>query len=664
MSNLVFHNNFHRSNHHTVPMSGYPDSANDPIASEEYRFQGLFYNVFKDLNENVIGNSNSYNWWSTYITVSSNYVDWGKYPTTYTTVRSNSANWGNNKPFYTTYNTYSANWNSMYQTYTDNVKRWKEKFDGYQMYSNVSQINTRQKNFATTYDFYDKIDNITWDLSASQVAILAFQSNVNIEGFVGGKKGGIYNLMMISDASCVSEISAFFNYDKFKFPQNGTSVFVNSGIYLRKFEFICDGESLIGKYHTYEIVLEDRNLYYAGQGLLLYDDNIPLNPIVFNAGESLYPTLFSGLTIEGTEPYNSSSSVTIDVVSKYNNEFVFLFTSLSAMSAASPYGELGSQDRVDIVSPDITVIDALTGTTRIVLPKCDVYDQVNIITKAYGYISKILVNDEETKNIVFRPNGYQNHEIGHILLTKPIYNTTRIQEFYVKFATCAPVSTSYLSAGILLWLDAMDYSTVGFENSNNLNYITSISSKLSSDSVFFTSLTSVSSYYNTFPKQSFNYNLSSTHFKDLILSGDRDFLTFTMFTPVNSAMHTEWLWANGDYGIFKIPQSYSLGIGTPSNHYIYNYGKENKDKPICISTRYTKRYNVQETFINGGSIISQEQMYPIFDSTNNYTMIGGLNPLTGFSEYKLHEFVMYEGYKNNSQINEINEYLLDKWKIF
>ncbi len=663
MSTLAFHNNYHRSNHHTVPMSGFPDSGNDPIASEKYKFQGLFYNVFKDSDENTTGLSNSYNWWSTYVTVSSNYVDWGKYPTTYTTVKSNSANWQNNNDFYTTFNTYSANWNSMYQTYIENVVSWKEKFDGFEMFSDVAQINTRQKNFATEYQYFDKIENIVWDLSASQVAIFSFQSNVNIYDFVGGKKGGIYNLMIISDASCVPELTVTFNYEKFKFPQNGTNVFTNSGLYLRKFEFLCDGENLIGKCHTYEIVIEERLLYYSGQGITLYENGLRSNPIILEPNQIIDPALISGLTIQGGEPYNSSPSVTVDVNSKFNREFVFLFSAIGAMSAISPYGQLGSQDRIEIKDPDITAINALSTINTVVLPKCDIYDKVEITTKAYGYISKILVNDEETKNFVFNPNGYQNHEMGHILLNKPVYNTTRMQEVFVDFKTCAPVSTNYLSSGILLWLDAMDYSTVDFQNINFSNYITSLSSKLSGDSVYFTSSTSTSSYYNTFPKQSFNYSLSSTHYKDLVLSGNKDFLTFTLLTPANSSKNMEWLWANGDYGIFKIPQTYSLGIGTPSNYYIHEYGRVNRNEPICIATRYTKRYNVQETFINGGSIISQEQMYPVFDSSNNYTMIGGLNPLTGFSNYKLHEFIMYEGYKNNNQINEINQYLLDKWKF-
>ena len=41
--NARFHNKLHRKNHHTLPTTGYPDSAIDPIASPNEPFQGDFY---------------------------------------------------------------------------------------------------------------------------------------------------------------------------------------------------------------------------------------------------------------------------------------------------------------------------------------------------------------------------------------------------------------------------------------------------------------------------------------------------------------------------------------------------------------------------------------------------------------------------------------------
>lgn len=44
MSNQLYHNKWHGFNHFTVPLSTYPDSATDPIASDVYPFRGIFYN--------------------------------------------------------------------------------------------------------------------------------------------------------------------------------------------------------------------------------------------------------------------------------------------------------------------------------------------------------------------------------------------------------------------------------------------------------------------------------------------------------------------------------------------------------------------------------------------------------------------------------------------
>jgi len=63
--NARFHNKWHRRNHHSQPSPGYPDSANDPIASPEEPFWGDFYlkgtlsaqeNLWVDKNATIKGN--------------------------------------------------------------------------------------------------------------------------------------------------------------------------------------------------------------------------------------------------------------------------------------------------------------------------------------------------------------------------------------------------------------------------------------------------------------------------------------------------------------------------------------------------------------------------------------------------------------------------------
>jgi len=673
MATFVFHNNFHRYNHHTIALSGFPESAVDPIASEKYPFNGLLYNNCSDYSGNFVGLSNSYNWYSTFITVTSNYIEWNKYRTTYTTVNSNSANWQANKSLYTTYNSLSNNWNSMYNTYDAELNVWLQSINGHNLYDDQVQENTAQKTFSASFINKNDLNNIIWDLSSSQVGMLVATNNATFSGFSGLKKGGLYDLMLVTDATCYSALSVTFNPDKFKF-KNSTNTFHVTGIHIRKFNFISDGEYLHGKSYLYDITPPDRNTYYAGTGILLFDDGVLTNPITLEDGEVILEDLGAGLTVVGNDPYDNSASVDI-VGTDYGRDFIFSFTTLSAASALSPYGELGSQDRVFIVRPNTSgtydlsasITNALSTSNSILLPKCDSFESIEIFTKSYGYISNLIVNDVETRNFVFKRGGYKNHETGHSIEIRPEYDSVRTQSYFIEYGEPVPILTRSLSSGIRLWLDAMDYSTVDFLSSSNYNnYMTGLSSRLSGNQMYFTSTSSTSSFYNTLPKQSFNYNLSSTHYRDMILSGNVDFVTFTLLTPSNSSKETEWLWANGNYGIFKIPQEYSLGIGTSAQYYKHTYGESDKNKPIYIATRYFPFYNAQDVFVNQGAPNAVMPLSTIFgypDPNDDYTTIGGLNPLTGFSEYKLHEFIIYKEYKNDSQMVQIKDYFYDKWNL-
>jgi hypothetical protein len=671
MATFVFHNIFHRSNHHTVHFSGFPESASDPIASEKFPFQGLFYNNCLYGNGIFYGLSNSYNWWSNFITVTSNYIDWGLFPTTYTTVNSNSANWQYNRPLYTICNSFSSNWVSYNKTYDDYRSTWGNALDGYNLYTDEVQENTLQKTFSANFIKPNDVNNIVWDLSSSQVGIYIATNTARFSGFSGLKKGGIYNLILVTDATCYSALSVNFNPDKFKL-ENNTNSYSVTGINIRKFQFVSDGKYLHGKSFLYDITPPDRNTYYAGAGILLYDNDIETNPITLGNADKIFASLGAGLTVVGSDPYSASLTINVDGTD-YNRDFIFAFTTLSAMSAMSPYGQLGSQDRIDVFNPNLTATNATVKSNSILLNKCDTYDSIKITTRAYGYISNLTINDVETKDFIMDVNGYANHETGHVIVNQPSYDSIRTQSIFVKFGEPVPL-TPTLSSGLLLWLDAMDYSTVKFDSDGTRNYVTSLSSKIFGERFNFTSTTTMSCFYDLTPKPSFDYNSDSTHYKQLILSGnDTSFVTFTVLTPSNSSRDQEWIWANANYGIFKIPNTYSLGIGTSANYYTYDYGAVNKNKPVCISTRYEKVYespDVQEVFINEGESTSMINLTAILGLNSGpnptagfYTMIGGLNPLTGFSDFKLHEMLLYRGRKNNSSIDRIRDYLLDKWKF-
>ncbi len=663
MATFVFHSNFHRSNHHTVPFYGFPDSATDQIASLRFPFQGLFYNDINGTDE-LNGLSNSFNWWSTFITVSSNYMYWGLYPNTYTTVNSYSANWQFNKSFYTICNSFSSNWVSLNETYKQNIDIWNNSLNGYNLYKNQVQENTKQKTFSANHIKTNNTSNIVWDLSSNQVAIYNASENSNFSDFFGGKKGGVYNLLLITDASCDNGLNVTFDSNKFKLSNNTYSYSV-TGVHIRKFNFLYDGQYLHGKSFLYDANPPDRNLYYAGDGIILYENDIETSPISLGDDDAIYSTPLGGLSINGKDPYSTSSTVKIDG-EDYNRDFVFAFTTLSAMSADEPYGSLGSQDRIDVFNPNLTATNPTIKSNTLLLNKCNTYESIKITTKSYGYISSLIINDVEIKDFIMDINGYANHETGHVIFNTPSYDAVRTQSIFVEFGQGIPLLTYQLSAGLAFWLDAMDFSTVKYQNIGSYNYVTSLSSKLSAQDIIFNSSPSMDCYYDLTPKQSFIYNGKSTHHRNLVLSGHIDFLSFTVFTPSNSSKEEEWIWANGNYGIFKIPYEYSIGIGTSGSYYKYEYGGINKNTPLCVSTRYSRIYKTQEVFINDGPVTSLIPLSTSFGygiPSDYFTMIGGLNPLTGFSTFKLHEMILYRGYKSIALIDRIRDYLLDKWKF-
>lgn len=250
MNNLVFHNNFHRSNHHTISSFGYPESAKDPIASLEFPFQGIFYNDLYSVDNIFIAKTNSYDWWSSFYTISSLKLD--NLLTTYTTVCSNSAFWENYYSVYNTLNPLSSNYQSTFLTLCANLDYWNSVYDENVMYTNKVQESTRQKTFANNYIYPSNPMNIVLDLSAGQVTTYITSADSYFSNFIGNKKGGIYHLILITDATSNPTLQVSFDSSKFKFTNNQNSFNV-SGIHLRKIQFLSDGEYLHGKATLYQI---------------------------------------------------------------------------------------------------------------------------------------------------------------------------------------------------------------------------------------------------------------------------------------------------------------------------------------------------------------------------------------------------------------------------
>lgn len=640
MPTFTFHNKYHRNAHHTISMSAFPDSASDPIASEKYPFLGIFHNTLSG-NEK----SNSFDWGTTFTVITANSAIWERFLSVYSTVNTNSGFWENNFSLYNTYNELSADWNSAYTIVSTNSSFWNRLYLNEVLKINESQENTKQKNFSILEIKPNDFSNIVLDLSGGQVSYYPISNTSNISGFVGAKRGGIYNLYVITNGTCNSAIKLNFNPDNFKF--ENTNSFSITGSWLRKFEFFSDGFYLHGKQNLFDAnTSEEKDTYFQGNGIILNP-----NPAFMSNGDALNP--INGIGIFGVYPYVAGEGIILKNT-PFSKNFSFSFTTTNAQSAITPYGDIGSDDRIVLFNPTLTATNSTTLENVIPFFRCDFYGGVDIFTRAYGYISQLILNDNEIKDFVFKEDGYINHETGH-RITNDIFPITANQTLFVKFGDPKPIE---LSGGLLLWLDAMDYSSVNFNLQNN--FVTELSSKYLNN-VSFSSVSASEIFYNTLPKQSINYNLSSTHYNDLLITGSGDFVSLTVLTPVASSSSIEWLWNNGEYGVFKVPYSYSLGVGNLTSFYIYNYGASNANKPLSIGTLYLSSSQTQSTWINGPLV--NVGLPLTADFISGYTMIGGLTPLTGFSMFKLHENILYKGAKSLTEMDILNQYLLDKWKF-
>lgn len=146
MSNTLFHNKFHLTNHHTVSSGGYPDSGIDPIAGPNDPFLGTFYNIIQSLTPNITTNSTE--WSSTYTTLCSNSGTYYLFLTTRNTVTALSSNWQGGSSFYETYSPLSGSLNELYTFVRVNSSNWP--FLDTTLRLNIPQESVGTKTFAGT----------------------------------------------------------------------------------------------------------------------------------------------------------------------------------------------------------------------------------------------------------------------------------------------------------------------------------------------------------------------------------------------------------------------------------------------------------------------------------------------------------------------------------
>jgi hypothetical protein len=157
MSNILFHNKYHLTNHHTVSTYGYPDSGTDPLGAKDQEFLGTFYNVFENYTNGALVSTNSVEWNSTFTTLcgASAALGFNNYTTTYRTVTALSGGWSDGYSFYTTYLAGSARYREVYTFTEANSSHWP--FISGTLRLNSAQENTQAKTFAGVYNSVNSV---------------------------------------------------------------------------------------------------------------------------------------------------------------------------------------------------------------------------------------------------------------------------------------------------------------------------------------------------------------------------------------------------------------------------------------------------------------------------------------------------------------------------
>ena len=199
---FTFHNKFHRSNHHTLSATKDIDAGLDPIASKQYPFRGIFYNLLTDQNKTFEYNTNSLEWYNAYTTMGSFSATWMLTRTLYSTVSSLSGNWNLGYNAYTFLKANSSNYDNTYTTVSTYSAEWGSP---YLMFTNKAQEYTHSKTFSGQdlfpSLFYPGLSTYEWNLDSQQVAFVRVNKDIYINNPVEETvlTGGLYTLVIKQD---------------------------------------------------------------------------------------------------------------------------------------------------------------------------------------------------------------------------------------------------------------------------------------------------------------------------------------------------------------------------------------------------------------------------------------------------------------------------------
>lgn len=195
----TFHSKLHRASHHTISGTALPDAGLDPIASQTQPFIGVFFNTIPDSLGFLTINTNSYQWWTTYASVSTLSGIWAPSLSLYNTVNTLSTNWNLGYVGYSNYSQISSLYVSVYTTVSTFSADWNAPFI---MFTNLAQEYTAAKTFSgTDLKINSGTDTVIWDVSSNQVTFITLSSNLNFANPLNHKKGGNYTLNVIQSGA-------------------------------------------------------------------------------------------------------------------------------------------------------------------------------------------------------------------------------------------------------------------------------------------------------------------------------------------------------------------------------------------------------------------------------------------------------------------------------
>ena len=298
MANNIYHNKWHRFNHHTVALSGYPDSAIDPIASLDFPFRGIFYTLIPYITAGdeilYFIPSNSYFWWNTYnytVTYSGDWENWQSVKETLCSdIRDYNEGQGgflwwtaNSGLLETAYRSgFSLSAEFVWPLSTEgrfppvSGYGWHVALSSVTMRLNKQDVNIRQKVAQPVQLAETNQKTVNWNVSAAQTAYFTLTGNYTLtaDKVFSAQRGGKYVMWVSLDYCPEPFMNVHFNpatysirVKKLSDPDYSSenNVIQLSANNITRIDFVYDGEKMLGRATHYKTFLPTTDdIYYGG----------------------------------------------------------------------------------------------------------------------------------------------------------------------------------------------------------------------------------------------------------------------------------------------------------------------------------------------------------------------------------------------------------------